>query len=46
MKIKILIFRANMVYRLSLIADKVFCWGCKRHNELYEQIIRKRRKEL
>lgn len=39
-KLKILNYRANIVYRLSMIADKVFHWGCKRHNELYEQIQR------
>jgi len=38
MKLRILFFRAKMVYGLSMIADKVFKWGCKRHNELSEQI--------
>lgn len=38
MKLRILFFRAKMVYGLSMIANKVLKWGCKRHNELYEQI--------
>lgn len=38
MKLRMLIFRANMAYRLAIIADKVFRWGCKRHHELFKQI--------
>jgi hypothetical protein len=46
MKLKILRFRMNAVYRLSKVADKIFCWGCERHTKLYKQFMREIKGDL
>lgn len=45
MKLRILRFRANTVYRFSMIVDKIFRWGCERHTKLYNEYKRELKNE-
>jgi hypothetical protein len=37
MKLKILMFRANIMYRLAKLTNRISSWFCNRHTTLYEE---------